>query len=90
MEERREPFEEGEGEREVCFAVFGERLLEGSEPGVEGREGMKGSDFARMRLRLRPGLALVLLGAVLYVIVTYFSRVGSMHSRGLPLWVVRS
>lgn len=88
VEERREPFEDGEGEREVCFAVLGESVLEGSEPGVEGREGMKGSDFARMRLR--PGMVLVLSRAVLYVLRTYFARVGSTHSRGLALWVARS
>lgn len=54
VDERREDFEEGEGEREV-LAALGDRDRCASEAGVEARELalLKGSDFARMRLRLR-------------------------------------
>lgn len=59
VEERRDDFDEGDGEREV-LAALGESDRLTSEPGVEARELalLKGSDLARMRLRLR---AIVLL-----------------------------
>jgi hypothetical protein len=55
VEERREPLLEGEGEREACLAALGDSDRLTSDPGVEARELtlLKGSDLARMRLRLR-------------------------------------
>ena len=55
MDERREDLVDGDGEREV-FAALGDRdLCASSFPGVEARELalLKGSDLARIRLRLR-------------------------------------
>ena len=55
VEERRDDFVDGDGEREVCFAALGDNDLLASEAGVDARELtlVKGSDLARMRLRLR-------------------------------------
>lgn len=58
VEERREDFEEGEGEREAeAFAALGDKDRFASEAGVEARELalLNGSDFARMRLRASSG-----------------------------------
>jgi hypothetical protein len=53
VEERREDLFEGDGERDL--AALGERDRAPSEPGVDARElaPLKGSDLARIRLRLR-------------------------------------
>lgn len=58
MEDRREDFVDGDGDRDETFAALGEReRLASGWPldGVEARElaPLNGSDFARMRLRLR-------------------------------------
>ena len=57
VDDRREPLLEGEGERDACFAALGESERLTSDPGVDARELalalLKGSDLARMRLRLR-------------------------------------
>jgi hypothetical protein len=58
VDERREDLAEGDGERDVLLAALGDKdLLElcVSRPGVEARELalLKGSDLARILLRLR-------------------------------------
>jgi hypothetical protein len=55
VEERREDFPEGDGDRDAVFAALGDSDRFASEAGVDARELalLKGSDLARMRLRLR-------------------------------------
>jgi hypothetical protein len=59
VDERREDLLEGEGERDLAALGDNDRCT--SEPGVEARELtlLKGSDLARMRLRLRAIASLV-------------------------------
>ena len=64
VEDRREAFVDGDGERDETFAALGDRERLGSDlAGVEARElaPLNGSDFARMRLRLR---AKIILGMI--------------------------
>ena len=84
VDDRRDVLVAGDGERDCDFAVLGDNdrsdcLSFTSEPGVDARELalLKGSDLARMRLRLR---AAALLENMVPVIVDYLQRSGGLRA----------